>query len=64
MPVVLEQEGLLYTYTGVGLSALLVSTYRAMRRPLDRGTSDRQAPVFYVYGNTVINMLHWSREVS
>lgn len=40
MPVALEQEGLLYTYTGVGLSALLVSTYRAMRRPLDRGTGD------------------------
>ena len=27
------QEGELYTYTNVGLSALLVSTIRAMRRP-------------------------------
>lgn len=46
IPVVLEQKGLLYTYTGVGLSALLVSTYRAMRRPLDCGTGDRLAPRF------------------
>ena len=30
-----------YIYTFVGLSALLVSTRRAMRRPIDRGTSDR-----------------------
>ena len=28
------QEGFLYTYTSVGLSALLVSTCRAMREPL------------------------------
>ena len=35
------REGELYSYTGVGLSELLVSTYRAMRRPIDRGTSDR-----------------------
>lgn len=28
------QECFLYTYTGVGLSALLVSTCRAMREPL------------------------------
>ncbi len=41
------QEDLLYTYTGVGLSALLVSTYRAMRRPIDRGTSDRMALRFF-----------------
>lgn len=40
------QECFLYTYTGVGLSALLVSTIRAMRRPLWRGTSDRLAPRF------------------
>ena len=43
------QEGELYTNIGVGLSALLVSTYWAMRRPLDRGTSDRLAPRFFVY---------------
>ena len=41
------QECFLYTYTGVGLSALLVSTYRAMRRPIDRGTSDRMALRFF-----------------
>ena len=28
------QKGFLYTYTSVGLSALLVSTCRAMREPL------------------------------
>lgn len=43
------QEDFLYTYTGVGLSALLVSTYRAMRRPIDRGTSDRMALRFFSY---------------
>ena len=42
------QECFLYTYTGVGLSALLVSTYRAMRRPIDRGTSDRMALRFFL----------------
>ncbi len=36
-----KRENYIILYTGVGLSALLVSTYRAMRRPLDRGTSDR-----------------------
>ena len=41
------RESRLYTYTGVGLSALLVSTYRAMRRPIDRGTSDRMALRFF-----------------
>ena len=43
------QEDFLYTYTGVGLSTLLVSTYRAMRRPIDRGTSDRMALRFFSY---------------
>ena len=43
------RESRLYTYTGVGLSALLVSTYRAMRRPIDRGTSDRMALRFFSY---------------
>ena len=38
------KKGYLYTYTYVGLSALLVSTDRAMRRPTNRGTSDRLAP--------------------
>ena len=40
-------ECILYTYTGVGLSALLVSTYRAMRRPIDRGTSDRTGSALF-----------------
>ena len=40
-------EGGLYTYTGVGHSALLVSTYRAMRRPIDRGTSDRTGSALF-----------------
>lgn len=38
----------LYSYIGVGLSALLVSTRRAMRRPIDRGTGNRLAPRFFV----------------
>lgn len=37
-------------YIGVGLSALLVSTIRAMRRPLHCGASDKNwLHVFYVY---------------
>ena len=40
-----------YIYTYVGLSALLVSTYRAMREASHSGTSDRLAPrFFFVYG--------------
>ena len=42
------REDRLYTYTGVGLSALLVSTYRAMREPTDCGTSDRMALRFFI----------------
>ena len=38
---------ILYTY--VGLSALLVSTYRAMRRPSECGTSDRTGSTFFVF---------------
>lgn len=39
-------------YIFVGLSALLVSTIWAMRRPLHRGTSDRLAPRFsFMYIN-------------
>ena len=45
--IVCCQECFLYTYTGVGLSALLVSTYRAMRRPIDRGTSDRTGSALF-----------------
>ena len=37
---------ILYTY--VGLSASLVSTYRAMRRPSECGTSDRTCSTFFV----------------
>ena len=44
--IVRRQECFLYTYTGVGLSALLVSTGRAMRRPLHCGTSDRTGSTF------------------
>ena len=43
-----DMKGRSYTYTGVGLSALLVSTYRAARRPIDCGTGDRLAPRFSV----------------
>ena len=42
------QECFLYTYTGVGLSALLVSTTWAMPEPLLRGTSDRTGSTFLV----------------
>ena len=38
------QKGYLYIYTYVGLSALLVSTDRAMRRPTNRGTGNSVAP--------------------
>ena len=41
--------GNLYIYTYVGLSALLVSTYRVMRRPIDCGTSDMTGSTFLVY---------------
>ena len=41
------REGALYIYTNVGLSALLVSTYWAMREPLLRGTSIRAGSTFY-----------------
>ena len=46
-----------YTYTYVGLSALLVSTYRAMRRPscVERATG--LAPRFFVYDNRNMNVL-------
>ena len=42
-----SRKGRLYTYTGVGLSALLVSTYRAMREPTDCGTSDRTGSALF-----------------
>ena len=38
-----------YIYTYVGLSALLVSTNWAMRRPSNRGTSDRTGSTFFVF---------------
>ena len=38
-----------HTYIYVGLSALLVSTDRAMRRPTNRGTSNSLAPRLFVY---------------
>ena len=44
------QRDELYTDIGVGLSTLLVSTNRAMREPLECGTSDRTGSTFfYVY---------------
>ena len=43
----LPHKGLLYT-SYVGLSALLVSTDRAMRRPLHRGTSIRTGSTFFL----------------
>ena len=43
-----DGRGRLYTYTGVGLSALLVSTCRAMRRPFYRGTSDRTGSALFI----------------
>ena len=49
--------GELYTYTGVGLSALLVSTTWAMPEPLLRGTSDRTGSTFFcIYTKTNINI--------
>ena len=43
-----------------GLSALLVSTGRAMRRPLHCGTSDRTGSTFLcIYTNHLLNMPIW-----
>lgn len=39
----------LYIHIGVGLSTLLVSTNRAMRRPSNSGTGDRTGSTFCVY---------------
>ena len=39
-------SGRLYDHIGVGLSTLLVSTNRAMREPLNRGTGDRTGSTF------------------
>ena len=50
-------KGELYTYTNVGLSALLVSTDRAMRRPTNRGTSDRTGSTFLIFVYQTINNL-------
>lgn len=36
-----DRAGIFYIYIGVGPSALLVSTNRAVREPLGRGASDR-----------------------
>ena len=41
---------IIYLYQ-VGLSMLLVSTNRAMRRPSNSGTSNRTGSTFFVYGN-------------
>ena len=42
-------SGVLAIYIIVGLSALLVSTSRAIPGPLEREASDRLAPRFFVY---------------
>ena len=42
-------------YTGVGLSALLGSTNRAMREPLDRGPGTELAPRFSCVYDSNIN---------
>lgn len=56
----LPREGELYIYTGVGLSALLVSTYRAMREPSERGTGNNWLHAFaYVYGIKQLTV-NWS----
>ena len=60
------KKGYLYTYTYVGLSALLVSTDRAMREPVERGTSDKvRFPRFFVClsfhrgaGRQIFNLHH------
>ena len=43
------QECFLYTYTGVGLSALLVSDEQGNAKTLTSGTSDRTGSTFFVY---------------
>ena len=49
LPLYQEGKGELYNTIGVGLSALLVSTNRAMREPLECGTSDRTGSTFFMY---------------
>ena len=46
--------GLLYIY--VGLSALLVSTNRAMREPFYRGTSDSTGSTFFMSEYEIYNI--------
>ena len=47
-------SGMLVIYIIVGLSALLVSTSRAIPGPLEREASDRLAPRFFVYVRFVL----------
>ena len=50
-----SRSGLLAIYIIVGLSALLVSTSRAIPGPLEREASDRDwLHVFFVYGRIVL----------
>lgn len=54
------QESFLYTYTGVGLSALFVSTTWAIPEHLLRGTSDRIGSTFScIYNNHLLIMPIW-----
>lgn len=48
------RKGFLYTYTYVGLSVLLVSTDRAMRRPTNRGTGDRLGSTLFAFASVNI----------
>ena len=53
-------ECILYSYTRVGLSALLVSTTWAMPEPLHCGTSDRTGSTFScIYTNHLLIMPIW-----
>ena len=49
LKMLVGRKGELYIYIYVGLSALLVSTDRAMRRPTNRGTGNSVAPRLFVY---------------
>ena len=50
------REDEIYSYTGVGLSALLVSTNWAMLEPFYRGTSDRTGSALFRMYPLYINL--------
>ena len=55
-----DAKGRLYTNIGVGLSALLVSTNRAMREPLDCERVTALASRFFVYMRPLFHSPVWS----